>query len=75
MFDLQIMQGTPMAEATKHTITVDLDMFDKTPEEKTAHANEIAREFGVGEDALAAVEDFKKELTKHNAWICHSWGT
>ena len=55
MFDLQIMQGTPMAEATKHTITVDLDMFDKTPEEKTAHANEIAREFGVGEDALAAV--------------------
>ena len=38
------------------------------PEEKTAHANEIAREFGVGEDALAAVEDFKKELTKHNAW-------
>ena len=68
MFDLQIMQGTPMAEATKHTITVDLDMFDKTPEEKTAHANEIAREFGVGEDALAAVEDFKKELTKHNAW-------
>lgn len=57
-----------MAEATKHTITVDLDMFDKTPEEKTAHANEIAREFGVGEDALAAVEDFKKELTKHNAW-------
>ena len=40
MFDLQIMQGTPMAEATKHTITVDLDMFDKTPEEKTAHANE-----------------------------------
>ena len=44
-----------MAEATKHTITVDLDMFAKTPEEKTAHANEIAREFGVGEDALAAV--------------------
>ena len=38
MFDLQIMQGTPMAEATKHPITVDLDMFDKTPEEKTEHA-------------------------------------
>lgn len=49
-------------------ITVNLDMFDKTPEEKTAAANEIAKSFGISDEALAQVEEFKKQLTSHHAW-------
>ncbi|MCI1984790.1 MAG: glycerophosphodiester phosphodiesterase [Bifidobacteriaceae bacterium] len=49
-------------------ITVDVAMYSKSPEEKTARANEVARSFGVPDEAIAAVEDFKKQLTDHGAW-------
>lgn len=57
-----------MTHTNQPIITVNLDAFDKSPEEKTALANSIAREFGISDETLEAVEDFKAELTKHNAW-------
>ncbi len=57
-----------MEQTQQPIITVDFDMFDKTPEEKTALANSIARSFGVDDEALSKVEEYKAELTKHNAW-------
>lgn len=55
-----------MAETT--TITVNLEMFGKDAAAKTAAANEVARSLGISDEALAKVEDFKAELTRHNAW-------
>lgn len=49
-------------------ITVNADMYTATPEQKTAKANEVARSFGIPDDAIATVEDYKKQLTEHNAW-------
>ena len=54
--------------AENKTITVDLEMFCKDAAAKTAAANKVAKEFGISDEALAQVEDFKAELTKHNAW-------
>ena len=44
------------------------DMFGKDPDSKTTKANEVAKSFGLSDAALAEVEDFKAQLTKHNAW-------
>ena len=44
------------------------DMFGKDPDSKTTKANEVAKSFGQSDAALAEVEDFKAQLTKHNAW-------
>ena len=49
-------------------IIVNPDMFGKDPDSKTAKANEVAKSFGLSDAALAEVEDFKAQLTKHNAW-------
>ena len=49
-------------------IIVSPDMFGKDPDSKTAKANEVAKSFGLSDAALAEVEDFKAQLTKHNAW-------
>ena len=49
-------------------IIVNPDMFGKAPDSKTAQANEVAKSFGLSDAALAEVEDFKAQLTKHNAW-------
>ena len=38
------------------------------PDSKTTKANEVAKSFGLSDAALAEVEDFKAQLTKHNAW-------
>ena len=38
------------------------------PGSKTTKANEVAKSFGLSDAALAEVEDFKAQLTKHNAW-------
>ena len=54
--------------ADEKVITVDFDMFDKTPEEKTAAANEVARSFGISDEALAEVESYKAKLTRYDAW-------
>ncbi|WEV69539.1 glycerophosphodiester phosphodiesterase [Bifidobacterium sp. ESL0775] len=54
--------------ADDKTIVVDPALYGETAAEKTAAANKVARKFGIGDDALAKVEDFKKELTSHNAW-------
>lgn len=54
--------------AEEKVITVDLDMFDKTPEEKTTKANEVAKRFGISDEALADVELYKDKLTKYDAW-------
>ena len=49
-------------------IIVNPDMFGKDPDSKTTKANEVAKSFGLRDAALAEVEDFKAQLTKHNAW-------
>ena len=49
-------------------IIVNPDMFGKDPDSKTSKANEVAKSFGLSDAALAEVEDFKAQLTKHNAW-------
>ena len=43
-------------------------MFDKDAESKTGEANTVTKSFGISDDTLAEVEDFKAQLTKHNAW-------
>lgn len=52
----------------KTVITVNLDMFDKDADAKTAEANKVAKNLGISDEALAKVEDFKQELTYHDAW-------
>lgn len=54
--------------AENKTITVNLEMFGKDAAAKTAAANKVAKEFGISDEALAKVENFKAELTRHNAW-------
>ncbi|MBW3089545.1 glycerophosphodiester phosphodiesterase [Bifidobacterium miconisargentati] len=54
--------------AEEKVIVVDPDMFGKTPEAKTAKANEVAKSFGISQQALDEVEYFKQQLTNHNAW-------
>lgn len=55
-----------MAEAKY--ITVNTSLYGADPDKKTAAANEVARSFGLSEEALAAVEEYKAALTKHDAW-------
>ena len=52
----------------KTVITVNLDMFDKDADAKTAEANKVAKNLGISDEALAKVENFKQELTDHDAW-------
>lgn len=54
--------------ADNKTITVNLEMFGKDAAAKTAAANTVAKGFGISDAELAKVEDFKAELTRHNAW-------
>lgn len=54
--------------ADEKLIEVDASWYSKSPEEKTAHANAIAKSFGIPDSALVEVDDYKAELTKHNAW-------
>ena len=54
--------------AEEKVIIVNPDMFGKDAEAKTAKANEVAKSFGLSAAALAEVEDFKAQLTKHDAW-------
>ena len=56
-------------------IIVNPDMFGKDPDSKTTKANEVAKSFGLSDAALAEVEDFKAQLTKHTPGICRSWDT
>ena len=43
-------------------------MFGKDAESKADEANTVTKSFGISDDTLAEVEDFKAQLTKHNAW-------
>ncbi len=43
-------------------------MFGKDAESKTDEVNTVTRSFGISDDTLAEVEDFKAQLTKHDAW-------
>lgn len=54
--------------AERKVIIVNPDMFCKDADSKTAEANKAAKSFGVSDETLAEVEDFKAQLTKHNAW-------
>ena len=54
--------------AEDNLIIVDTDMFSKDPAAKTAEANIVAKKYGISDKDLAEVEDYKKELTEHNAW-------
>ena len=49
-------------------IIVNPDIFGKDAESKTDEANTVTKSFGISDDTLAEVEDFKAQLTKHNAW-------
>ncbi|MBW3083331.1 glycerophosphodiester phosphodiesterase [Bifidobacterium phasiani] len=55
-------------ENNKKVITVDLAMFGEDAAAKTAAANKVAKELGISDEALAQVEDFKQQLTDHDAW-------
>ena len=50
-------------------------MFDKDAESKTDEANKVTKSFGISDDTLAEVEDFKAQLTKHTPGIGRSWDT
>ena len=52
----------------KKVITVNLSMFGQDAAAKTAAANKVAKELGISDEALAQVEDFKQQLTLHDAW-------
>ncbi|KAA8826373.1 glycerophosphodiester phosphodiesterase [Bifidobacterium reuteri] len=56
-----------MAEQEK-VIIVDPDLFNKDADTKTSHGNEVAKKFGISDQALDEVEYFKQQLTNHNAW-------
>lgn len=43
-------------------------MFGKDAESKTDEVNTVTKSFGISDDTLAEVEDFKAQLTKHDAW-------
>ena len=55
-------------EKDKKVITVDLAMFGEDAAAKTAAANKVAKELDISDEALAQVEDFKQQLTDHDAW-------
>lgn len=44
-------------------------MFGKDAESKTDEVNTVTKSFGISDDTLAEVEDFKAQLTKHDAWV------
>ncbi|MCI1635910.1 glycerophosphodiester phosphodiesterase [Bifidobacterium sp.] len=50
------------------SITINRGLYLKSPEEKTAYANDVARSFGIGDTELDEVELYKKDLTQHDAW-------
>lgn len=50
------------------TIIVNTALFKDDAAAKTAAANEVAKRFGITDEELAQVEDYKKALTDHNAW-------
>lgn len=52
----------------ENTITVDPSMFSKDAAAKTAKANEEAKRFGISDDDLKQVEDYKSQLSYHQAW-------
>ena len=52
----------------KKVITVNLSMFGQDAAAKTAAANKVAKEMGISDEALAQVEEFKQQLTLHDAW-------
>lgn len=54
--------------ANEKLIEVDSSWYSKSAEEKTAHANEVAKSFGIPDSALVEVEAYKAELSKHDAW-------
>lgn len=53
---------------TDKLITVNRSMYGEDAAAKTAQANKVAREFGISDGALAAVEGYKQALTEHDAW-------
>lgn len=55
-----------MAEDT--LIVVDTSIFAKDAAAKTAKANEVAKKYGISDEALKQVEDYKDQLTYHQAW-------
>jgi hypothetical protein len=54
--------------AEEKIILVDTSLYEDDAAAKTAAANEVAKKFGIGDDALEEVEGFKKQLTEHGAW-------
>jgi len=54
-----------MADDT--VIVVDTSMFQKDAAAKTAKANEVARKYGISDEALKKVEDYKDQLSYHQA--------
>ncbi|OZG48934.1 glycerophosphodiester phosphodiesterase [Bombiscardovia coagulans] len=50
------------------TIVVDGKLFSVDDATKTREANKVAKRFGISDEALQGVEDFKDQLTSHKAW-------
>ncbi|KFI81335.1 hypothetical protein [Bifidobacterium psychraerophilum] len=50
------------------SVTINRGFYLKSPEEKTAYANEIAKGFGISDADLDAVERYKDALSDHDAW-------
>ena len=54
--------------ADEKLIVVDTSLFGEDADAKTREANAVAKKFGISDEALAKVEDFKQALTDHDAW-------
>lgn len=53
---------------TDRVIVVHRHLYGEDAAAKTQAANEVAKRFGISDEALEKVEDFKNELTYHKAW-------
>lgn len=54
--------------ANDKTIVVNTSMFGEDAAAKTQAANEVAKKYGINDEDLALVENYKQQLTDHNAW-------
>lgn len=49
-------------------IVVDTSMFSQDANAKTEEAIKVVKEYGITDEEIAEVEQFKQDLTNHDAW-------
>lgn len=54
--------------AEDKTIVVNTSMFGQDADAKTAEAIKVVKRFGISDEEIAQVEQFKQDLTDHDAW-------